>query len=162
MKIKDIMTTNVITVHKDDSVKKVAQILSENRISGAPVVDNEGRMLGVVSEGDLIYGEKRLYYPPIIQVLDGIIFTQSLGKFEADLKKITALKADDLMSTEVIWVDQETDINHAATLMIERSVNRLPVMGAGKLVGIVTRADIVRYIAQREGTPDGESHKDKE
>ena len=118
MVAKDIMSQNIITVSPTAPVKNLAKILLQNRISGAPVVDKKGKILGVVSKADIV------------------------------AKKGKQVKA--IMSPKVIAVDEETPVEEIASLMTHHNIKRVPVMRAGKLVGIVSRADIVRAIAMGE------------
>lgn len=154
LRVRDIMQTEVITVGPDTTVRELADILAEKKISGVPVVDEQGAVIGMVSEADLIVQDAELHFPYYIQFLDSVIYLQSFHKFEERFKKAFATRVSDIMSREVIAVSPETSVREAATLMTDRNVNRLPVTesgkGGGRLVGIVTRADIVRAIAERE------------
>jgi predicted transcriptional regulator len=116
---RDIMTRNVYTISPEASVQEVAQLLSRKSISGAPVIDNDGKIIGIVSEADIIGKVNRV-----------------------------AMCAADIMSPEIIFVDEETRIGEIAMLLVERNIKRVPVMQNGKLVGIVCRADIVHAVAQ--------------
>lgn len=115
MTAKDIMTRDIITVAPTMSVKKLAMRLIKNQISGAPVTDKNGRIVGIVSEADIV------------------------GKKGKDVKSI--------MSKKVISVNEETPVGEIAQIMTADRINRLPVMRGDKLVGIVSRADIVNAIA---------------
>ena len=116
---RDIMTRKVYTVSPEASVQEVAQLLSQKRISGAPVIDKDGKMIGIVTEADII------------------------GKVDRE-----GLRVADIMSPEIIAVDEETRVGEIAMLLTERKIKRVPVMRNGKLVGIVCRADIVHAVAQ--------------
>jgi predicted transcriptional regulator len=116
---RDIMTRKVYTILPEASVQEVAQLLSRKSISGVPVIDNDGKMIGIVTEADII------------------------GKVNRE-----DLRVADIMSPEVIVVDEETPVGEIAMLLTERKIKRVPVMQHGKLVGIVCRADIVQAVAQ--------------
>lgn len=146
MLAKDIMEKNVITIKEDESVEEAARLLIENEISGVPVVDQEGHLKGIISEGDLIYREKQLHIPAVIQILDSTIFVESLKKFQQEFKKITAYKVKDLMTKKVVTVEANTPTEKIATLMIEEKINRIPVIQEGKVVGIITRQNILKSI----------------
>ncbi len=148
LRARDIMTEDVITVQPGTNVEDVAQILSEHKISGAPVIDNDNRLLGIVSEKDLIFKDKKLHFPDYINVLGGIIYLESYKSFEEDFKKFVAVKVEDLMTTDVITVTSGTSLPEIATLMVEEDVNRLPVLEGDNLIGIVTRANLVEDLAQ--------------
>ena len=116
---RDIMTRKVYTISPEASVQEVAQLLSQKRISGAPVIDKDGKMIGIVTEADII------------------------GKVDRE-----GLNVADIMSPEIIFVDEETRVGEIAMLLTERKIKRVPIMRNGKLVGIVCRADIVHAVAQ--------------
>ncbi|MFW5985114.1 MAG: CBS domain-containing protein [Halanaerobiaceae bacterium] len=146
---KDVMTTEVVTIPPDTSVEDAAKIMSENEISGLPVVEND-HLLGIVSEKDLIMKNKRLNSPGYINILDGIIFLESPKKFEKEFRKFIAIEVEDLMTRDVITVKPETTLDEIATIMVEEDVNRLPVVENDKLIGIVTRGDVVREMAKND------------
>jgi CBS domain-containing protein len=140
MRVADLMTTDVLTVGPETSLKDVAALLAERRISGCPVVDADGTLLGVVSEADILAKERR----PAHQTR----FAHLLGQTEPGDAKALARTAAEAMTAPPITIDSARRVDAAAALMLDRSVNRLPVVGRdGKLVGIVTRADLVRAFA---------------
>lgn len=149
MLAKDIMEKNVITVSEETTVEKVAKLLVDHNISGVPVVDKNNSLKGIISEGDLIYKDKQIHIPAVIQILDSTIYVESLKKFQEELKKITAYQAKDMMTKKVISVDVDTPIERIATLMIEKKVNRVPVLEERKLVGIITRQNIIKSMIGR-------------
>ena len=118
MNAKDVMTRDIITVSPSTNVKNLAMILIKNQISGAPVANRDGTILGIVSEADIV-GKK--------------------GK-----------NAKAIMSKKVITVDQDASVEEIAQLMLTHAIKRLPVMDGSKLIGIVSRADIVNAIAMGE------------
>jgi CBS domain-containing protein len=144
MLAKDIMEKNVVTINEDESVEDVARLLIEKGISGVPVVDADNNLKGIISDGDLIYRDKQIHIPAVVQILDSTIFVESLKKFQEELKKITAYKVKDMMTTKVITVDVNTPIEEIATLMIEKRINRVPVLEKGKVVGIITRQNVLK------------------
>jgi CBS domain-containing protein len=148
IKAKDIMTSNVVTLKKEMGVKEAAEILLEKGIGGAPVVDDEGNVVGMVTESDLIMEDVKLHFPTFIHLLSGIIYLESIKAFEEKLKKAAAVKVEDVMSKKVISVTEDASIEDIATLMIEKGISRVPVVREGKLVGLVSKRDIVRTIAQ--------------
>ncbi len=153
MKARDIMTGNVITVTADTPIDIIARILHDHRISGVPVVDEEHRVIGIVTEGDLILKLAKPETPPHIEILGGIIYLRKLTEIDAELKKITAVTAGDIMTEKVVTVDEECPVEEVASLMVNRKVNRLPVVNRGKLVGIVSRADLIETM-MNEPTPE--------
>ena len=144
---RDIMSREVITVTREATIKEIAGILTEHKISGVPVVDGEGRIVGVVSEGDLIYQDKKLHTPAFLEILGGVIYLEDPTRVGQELMKMTAAKAAEIMTTKVHTVREDTPVTDIATLMIERQVNRVPVLdAAGKIIGIVSRQDIIKSL----------------
>ncbi len=144
-----IMTKNVITVSPGDVVEQVARLLLEHQISGLPVVDEEKRVVGIISEGDLVIREKEVKAPAFSEVLGGVIFLESQKRFFEELKKTIALTVGEIMSRKVFTVNEDAPLEQIATLMTKKEVNRVPVVNAdNKLVGIVTRQDIIRQLTE--------------
>lgn len=144
-KAKDIMTANVITVNVNDDVDKMARLLLEHRISGLPVVDDNGKLVGVVSETDLVFQEKPIRAPFYVVLFDSPIYLENPNRFIHDIKRAVAQKVGDLMSTKPYTVGPDASIEDVATIITEKDVNRVPVVdNAGKLIGIITRQDIIK------------------
>ena len=150
LRVRDIMTAPVIMVKPDTTVRELADILAQNKISGVPVVDDQDRVLGMVSEADVILQDADLHFPYYIQFLESIIYLQSVHRFEERFRKAFGSKVSQIMTKEVVSTSPDETVRQAATLMGDRNVNRLPVTEDGRLVGIVTRGDIVRAIAQQK------------
>lgn len=147
---KEIMTKKVITIKKDSSIEDLSELLVNNKISGVPVLDEDGALVGIVSEGDIIVQNSDLHFPRYFKLLDAIIYLESLNKFKESLQKHLATKVEDIMTAKVKTVSEDTPINKIADIMLDSRVNRLPVMDKNnKLVGIITRADIVKSIVTR-------------
>lgn len=145
MRAKDIMTKDVITVKKDDLVEKAIKLLSVNDISGLPVVDDKLKVIGIVSEWDLIVRSKKLEIPTFFSILDGYIFLESTKKIEKQLKKMVAYKIEDVMSRDVISVKEDETIENISTIMTNEKINRVPVVDKyGILLGIISRKDIIK------------------
>ena len=143
--VKDIMIKEVIAIQNDASVEELSSLLIENKISGVPVVDKSGKLVGIATEGDLIIRDSDLHFPRYFKLLDGIIYLESLNKFKKNLKKYLGTKVGDVMTTDIKTVKEDTPVSEAANLMIRYNINRLPVMDEDdNMVGIVTRADIVK------------------
>lgn len=147
---KEIMNKKVITIKKDASIKELSELLVNNKISGAPVLDENGSLAGIVSEADIIVQNSDLHFPRYFKLLDAIIYLESLNKFKRSLQKHLATKVEDIMTVKVKTAGEDTPINEIADIMLDSRVNRLPVMDKNnKLVGIITRADIVKSIVSR-------------
>jgi CBS-domain-containing membrane protein len=146
LKAKDIMTKDVITVRPDTTIEELARILMKNQISGAPVVDAQERLIGVVTENDLISKNSRLHIPTILRLFDAYI-PLGTSKLESDIKRMTASTVQDICSKEVITVDSEASADYIATLMTERKIHLLPVLKEGKLEGIIGKKDLIEGFA---------------
>ncbi len=147
MQIKEVMTAAVITVSAGDSVEKCAKLLQEHDISGLPVTDDDGKVVGIVTEGDLIRRASRIQAPGYLEILGGLIYLGSPAKFVEELQRAMALEAGLLMSKDVISIKPDQDLETAATLMVEKNISRLPVIDDDeKLIGIVSRRDIMKHL----------------
>ncbi len=145
MLAKDIMTTEVVTVHPDDNVEKVAQLLLEHHISGLPVVDKDGKLVGVVTEGDLVFREKKVRAPLFVMIFDSLIYLEKPKRFIEEIRRTVAQKVDELMSTKLYTVGPDASIEEVATIIVDRNINRVPVVDADKrLLGIISRQDVIR------------------
>jgi len=151
MYIKDIMTKQVITVGEDDTVDKCANLLITYNLSGLPVIDDDGKVKGIVTEGDLIRRAAKIDGPATLEVLGGIIYLESPKKFMEEIKRSMANIARDIMTKNVISVNPDKTIEDAATLLVQKNIKRLPVIDKeGNLVGIVSRKDIMKYLFNGE------------
>ena len=150
MKTKDIMTKEVVTVKPEMTIEELARLFTKHDISGAPVVDEAGGLIGIVTENDLIKMEQRLHIPTIITIFDAVIYLGSSKKFEDDLKRMAATKVSDIYKREVVTITENTTIEEVATIMCEKDIHHLPVVKKGKLMGIVGKKDVVRAISMGE------------
>src|SRR3989304_1615937 len=147
MKTKDIMTKEVITVKPEMTIEELARLFTKHDISGAPVVDEAGGLIGIVTENDLIKMEQRLHIPTIITIFDAVIYLGSSKKFEDDLKRMAATKVSDIYKRDVVTITENATIEEVATIMCEKDIHHLPVVKKGKLMGIVGKKDVVRAIS---------------
>ncbi len=147
---KDIMTKEVLTVREDMTIEEVAKFLVEHRISGAPVVDENNRLRGIITEADLIIRDKKVHIPTVVQLLEGVIYLESPKRFEEEMDRILGQKVSEVMTKEVVTIKPDTYIEDIATLMSTERKYLLPVMEKDRIVGIVGKADVVRAIAKGE------------
>jgi CBS domain-containing protein len=144
---RDIMTVDVITVKADEDLEKVSRLLLKHRISGLPVVDDGGKVVGIISEGDLLVKGKEVEVPSHSVVLGAVIYLDSLKRFYDELKRVFALSVGELMTKKVYTVRPEATRAELSSLMADKGINRIPVVDENnKLVGIVTRQDIIKSI----------------
>ncbi len=142
--VADVMTRNVITVRKETSIRELAEIFTQHRISSAPVVDESGALLGIVTETDMIEQDKSLHIPTVISLFDWVIYLESDRKFEKELKKVTGQKVGDIFTEEVLTVAPGDPVSSAADIMTSQRVNAVPVVDGKRLVGIISRIDLIR------------------
>jgi len=151
MRIKDIMTTEVITVSKNDTVEKCANLLSTHELSGLPVVDEEGYIEGIITEGDLIKHNSDVEVPAFLEILGGIIYLESPNKYLENVRKSMGHYVGTVMTQEVETILEDEEVEKGASIIVDRQVNRLPVVDVtGKLAGIVSRKDIMSALFQQE------------
>jgi CBS domain-containing protein len=148
MKAKEIMSTQVITIGKDTTIEEIAHLLADNNISGVPVVEENGKVIGMVTQKDLLYKDVEPRFPAMVEILGGIIFLNGVRHYNEELRKMVATKAEDIMTRHVHTVRPDEKVERIAQLMVEEDINRVPVVEEGKLAGIISRADVIRYIAK--------------
>jgi CBS domain-containing protein len=142
------MTTQVVAVRRDTSVNEIATLMSERDISGIPVVDDAQHVIGIITELDMIMRNTRLEMPAFVQVLDlARIPLERPGHYRERLRHMLGTHAADLMTETVVTIGPEAKIEALAELMVKRRFNPVPVVENGVLVGIVSRADLIRMMA---------------
>lgn len=148
--IRDVMTTDVLSFRPEDDVGQAMQQLLDRDVDGAPVVDADSKVVGVITTGDLIVQESRLHFPTAIAILGAPLQIQPPG-FEDDLNKALGSKVSDVMSSPAITIPVSGTVEDAATLMHDERIARLPVVDEdGRLVGIMSRVDVLRGIIAPE------------
>lgn len=158
MFVKDTMTKYVITLSPEESIRDASEKFAMKNISGAPVVDESGKIVGILSEADILHSLKTYYkqsdvvFLPTPFDLIEIPFRQVITFTEAKvaLEDISKKKVREIMKKNVISISPDESVEYAAELMIEKKVNRLPVVENEKLLGIITRGDIIKVFAERK------------
>lgn len=150
MLIKDIMTKKVITVSPKMEIHKLAELFIEKNISGAPVVDKSGKLKGIVREEGVIFQDKKVHLPTFINLSAGFLVLGT-KRYNEEIKKIAASRVSDIMEKDIAVISPNIEIEDVATLMIEKEIYYLPVVDKNKLVGVITKKDIVRAIAKGKG-----------
>jgi CBS domain-containing protein len=149
-RVRDVMTADVATLRPEQPVPEAADLLADRNIGAMPVVDGDGRYLGLLRDEDLIVSEARVHVPTFINFLGlGVPFPGEMQHLERELKKIAGASVGDVMDTEAPTISPDAALADLATLMHDKSVSHVPVVDAGgKVVGIVARGDVVRFIAR--------------
>lgn len=142
--VADIMTSNVVTIKGTTTVREMASIFDTMRFGTLPVTDDEGNLKGIVTASDLVEQDRPLHIPTVISLFDWVIPLEGEGALQRNLDKITAQTAEELASTDVVTVKVSDSVSTAAEVMSSRKLHALPVLDGKKLVGIVSRIDIIR------------------
>jgi CBS domain-containing protein len=139
------MERDVVTVSPTDDIETLLRIMQEHDLPGIPVVNEGGRCVGIVTEADLVLSEEEadLHLPHYINLFGGVVFLEPLKRFEDRLRKAFASSVEDMMTPDPVTVDADAPVEDAARLIAERKHNRLPVVEHGRLVGVVTRLDVL-------------------
>lgn len=146
--VAQVMTHNPIMVNPQTPLKQAIQILSEKQISGLPVVDDMGKLVGIISETDLMWQETGITPPAYIMFLDSVIYLQNPAAYERDLHKALGQTVGEVMSNNPITISPDQSLKAAAKIIQDHKVRRLPVVDdAGTVIGILTRGDIIRTMA---------------
>jgi len=148
MTARDIMTPDPITVGPEMTVTDAAQLMTEKHVGALPVVEG-GKMVGLVTESDLIMQDAKVHFPTYLSLLGGyILWPGSTERFESSLRKAVGATVADVMTPEPVTVTPDALLGDVATLLVEREVSRVPVVEGETVVGIISKHDIVRSIAQ--------------
>ncbi len=146
LKVKDIMTKTVIFVSPETEIIHATKLLLENRINGLPVIDETGKLVGILCQSDLIAQQKKLPIPSFFTFLDGLITLSPLKQIQKEAQKIAAITVSQAMTPNPVTVRPDTNIEEVAALMVDNNFHTIPVVDEGKLVGIVGKEDVLRTL----------------
>ena len=146
LKVKDIMTREVITVTPDTEVFKAAQLMLEKRINGLPVIDEAGQLVGILCQSDLVAQQKKIPLPSLFTLLEGFVPLTSMKRIDKEVQKIAAVTVRQAMTARPVTVDPQTGIEEVAALMADKKYHTLPVVEQGRLVGVVGKEDVLRTL----------------
>ena len=148
--VRDVMTTDVLSFKPDDKVQTAAETMAARSIGGAPVVDGEGKVVGILNDDDLIVSDVRLHAPTVISVLGAYLeLPSSASRFDKEVRKAIGATVGDVMTSNPQMCGEDDTLEQVATVLHEHELSRLPVVRDGKLVGIVSRGDILKAIVQK-------------
>ncbi|VAX16972.1 hypothetical protein MNBD_NITROSPINAE03-801 [hydrothermal vent metagenome] len=145
---KQIMTRNPYTVTPETTVRDLARKLTENNYSGAPVLDENGALIGVVTVSDLIFQRKKLHLPTVFTLFDSVITLGSQYEIDDQIKKMLGSTVSEIMTRDVITVDEDAQLEDIATIMSEQGRHFIPVVKDGQLAGVIDRSDIMKAIVK--------------
>ena len=147
--VRDIMDADPVSVTVVDSVELVLGLMREHDLSGVPVVNEGGRCVGIITEADLVLSDEGedFHLPHHFELMGGVVFLEPMSKFEERARKACAATAEDMMTPEPITIEPDATIREAAHVIAEKKHNRLPVIEHGRLVGVVTRVDVLEALA---------------
>lgn len=148
LKVRDIMTTDVISVKRETTIRELAELFTTHRVGSVPVVDDSGNLIGIVTESDLIEQDRSLHIPTVISLFDWVIYLESEKKFEKELQKMTGQTVGDIYTDTVEMVTPDTLVSDVADLMSSKKLHALPVVEGKRLVGIVSRIDLIRTMVK--------------
>lgn len=145
---KEIMIKDVMTVRPETTVEEAGRLFMEKNISGAPVVDEDGRLFGIITENDLIMKDKRFHLPTILRIFDAYIPLETPSQMEKEFRKMAAYLVKDICTRDVITITEETSLEEIASIMTEKNVHLLPVLKGKKFAGLVGRHEVLNAIRQ--------------
>lgn len=149
MKVEEVMERNVIGVNRNSSIEEIAAAMIESKVSGLPVLSDGGYLVGIVTEGDLLRLKTTPRLPEFINLLGAVIYYRGVDKYNEDFKKLLAQKASEIMTGDVVTVKEGTDIADVVHLMLDNNIKQVPVVDGSKLIGMVTRANIIRLLLNK-------------
>lgn len=144
---RNIMTAAPVTVTPETGIAEAARIMVQRKFNGLPVLDGQGVLVGVICQSDLIAQHKNLKLPTLFTVLDGFIPLRSMADLDEEMRKIAAINVGQAMTPNPVTVGPETPIDEVAGLMVDSKYHTLPVLDAGRLVGVIGKEDVLRTLA---------------
>lgn len=145
---REIMTRNVHTVREDLPLQELARAFDRHRVSGFPVLDADGNLVGMVTETDLIHQNQRLHIPTVAAIFDAVVVLGSSKRLEEEMRRMAATTVGEIMSREPVTVGEDATVEEIATIMGEQGVHTLPVLRAeGTLAGVIGKHDVIRTMA---------------
>jgi CBS domain-containing protein len=146
LKVREIMTTGLITISPEAEILQAAKVLLGNHINGLPVVDEAGKLVGILCQSDLIAQQKRIPVPSVFTFMDGVFSTSSAKQIEKQIQKIAAITVAQAMTPDPIFVTPDMSIEVVASLMVDNGFHTIPVLDEEKLVGVVGKEDILKTL----------------
>jgi CBS domain-containing protein len=148
VKAGQIMAKQFLTISPEMSVEELARLLLRKDVTGAVVVDKKGRLLGVVTEGDLIAKEKNLHLPTVVSIFDAAVYLETSEHFKGELHKMVATKVEDIYTKDPVTLEMSATLADIASLMSEKRIHFLPVMHENRVDGVVGRREVLKALAE--------------
>jgi len=148
LKASGIMTKDFLTISPEMGVEELARLLLRKDVSGAVVVDKRGKLLGVVTESDLIAKEKNLHLPTIVTLFDAVIYLETSDHFKEELNRMVASQVEDIYRRDPVTISSETTLGDIATIMTTKRIHFLPVMEEDQIQGVVGRREILKALSE--------------
>jgi len=147
LKASDIMQKDPMTVTPETTVEELGRIFIDRNITGLPVVETSGALVGIVTENDLISRNKQIHIPTLLRLFDAFIPLEGFNAFETEIKRISAKVVGDICTRETVNVSPDTSLEEIATIMTEKRMHHLPVMDEDRLVGMINQHDVLKGIS---------------
>jgi CBS domain-containing protein len=143
--VRDIMDTSVVTVYPEDPIESVIHTMRDHELPAIPVINEGGRCVGIITEADLVIRDEEadIHLPHVIELWGGVVFLESTKRYEERLRKAIAAVAQDVMTEDPVTIHPDATVAEAARTIAQHKHNRLPVVEHGRLVGVVTRVDVL-------------------
>lgn len=155
VRIAELMSSPVITVEPTTSVADVARTMLDHHLQSLPVVDPSGKVVGIVTETDLVVQNANVHFPTFLQILDGRIYLTNPRAFEEELRRALGTVASDVMTPRPHTARPDDDVSVAATLMVDHKINAIPILEGDRLVGIISRSDVLRHVLAQDTVGNG-------
>ncbi|MBP6922739.1 MAG: CBS domain-containing protein [Veillonella sp.] len=149
MRIEEVMNKYPVTIDKQAPISDVAELLVKYNLTAVSVVDENNKLIGIITEGDLLYKKVRPHVPYYVNVLGASIYYNGIGEYNSQFKKLLASSVEDLMTKEVITAKPETEVEEVVAVMLDKHLKSMPVVDEeGVLIGSLGRRDIIKLIAK--------------
>jgi len=148
LKAQNIMTKQFLTISPEMTVEELARLLLRKDVTGAVVVDKKGKLLGVVTEGDLISKEKNLHIPTVVSIFDSVIYLETSEHFKGELHKMVATRVEDIYTRDPVTIELNATLADIATLMSEKRIHFIPVIHEERVEGVVGRRDVLKALSE--------------
>ena len=149
MRIEEVMNKYPVTIDKQAPISDVAELLVKYNLTAVSVVDESNKLIGIITEGDLLYKKVRPHVPHYVNVLGASIYYNGIGEYNSQFKKLLASSVEDLMTKEVITAKPETEVEEVVAVMLDKHLKSMPVVDEeGVLIGSLGRLDIIKLIAK--------------